>query len=588
MRKYLMLLLLVFIMPVQAAEPVPTLVPPTPIPHPETGFEEILPSESTVNRIQANGRARVGILFNAPPFGELNIRGELIGFDADVARSIAELWDVELELIQVTRNPEVSAQLLRTGEVDMLIAAQVHRRDLDRMMEFSQTYYTGRQALMVRADDPANNLVDMAERKIGVVIATPAETAINDWSRRTGISISIQTYLTLDQAYVALASGEVDGVVASAYRLTQVSVQQPELIRILNESIEIEPYAIAILRQDEQMRALVNHTLQHLTISGRLDEIHQAHFPGAAYTPIPVWDNIGEEAPTLAQYAAPLTFPTQYIVPRLQANRTIRVAGLYGVTADSDAPESEKRLDTFHRALLNEMAARWGATVEYIPADPTTAIDLVASEQADIAIGIEPNWNWIEQVDFIQPYMLRGDRMMVRTDDDINSFLDLPINAVIITAANDTQAAARAIAIAELPEVNKPIEIVQVLENDLSFALLSDEELEADAAFGDSLSLIPHIQANPALQLTKREDGSPRWYSPSNLPDESFAAQAIAMAVPRNDIDFRLLVEYTLQELERDGTLNTLRQTVMLPDEMPLIEIWPGSTNYLNFSLAGS
>ena len=59
----------------------------------------------------------------------------------------------------------------------------------------------------------------------------------------------------------------------------------------------------------------------------------------------------------------------------------------------------------------------------------------------------------------------------------------------------------------------------------------------------------------------------------------------MVMAVPQNDIDFRLLVEYTLQEMIREGTLNALLQPLMLPEDIPTFEIWPGSSSYLGLSL---
>ena len=59
------------------------------------------------------------------------------------------------------------------------------------------------------------------------------------------------------------------------------------------------------------------------------------------------------------------------------------------------------------------------------------------------------------------------------------------------------------------------------------------------------------------------------------------------MATPRNDIDFRLLTEYTLQELARDGTLRRLLEPVMLPEDIPRFDIWPGTGNYFGFNLTG-
>lgn len=568
-------------------QPVPTLISPTPVPQPETGIEEILPSESTVSRIVANGLVRVGILYNAPPFGELNIRGELTGYDADLAQSLAETWGVEVEFVQVTRQVENSAHLLRTGQLDVLISALVHRREYDTLMEFSKTYFLGRQALMVRADDDAQTPADLSNRSVGVVVATAASEALNRWNARNNMNASVQTYLTLDRAYVALVTGEIDGVVDSGYRLQQVSAQRPELTRILNAPVESEPFAVGILRQDAPMRELVNRTLQYLIVTGRMNEIHQKYFPGETYAAVRVWDNLGENAPVPAEYSTTIGYPAQYIVPQIQSTRVIRIAGLYGVTADSDAPESQKRLDTYHRTLLDEMASRWDAVVEYIPATAPDAINLVANGEADLAVGIAPDWLWADQVDFTAPYLVHGDRLMVRIDDEINRFVDLQSGSVLITPNNQENAATRAVQIAESPDVNRRIEITPVREDDLAFSMLAEEsEVDADAAFGDSLKLIPHVQTNPQLlRLTLDDDGSARWYSPSNVLNQDFGSRIMVMAVPQNDIDFRLLVEYTLQELAQDGTLSRIAGPVMMPEDVPPLEIWPGSSNYFGFSL---
>jgi ABC-type amino acid transport substrate-binding protein len=77
-----------------------TLVPPTLVPMVASADTDVLPSTSTVARIQQNGIVRVGILYNEPPYGEYNIRGEVSGYDADVARAIAETWGVEIEFLQ--------------------------------------------------------------------------------------------------------------------------------------------------------------------------------------------------------------------------------------------------------------------------------------------------------------------------------------------------------------------------------------------------------------------------------------------------------------------------------------------------------
>ncbi len=560
--------------------PAPTLVPPTLVPQSSSTREEILQTESVVARIRANGVVNVGILYNQPPFGELNIRGDLVGYDADLARSIAQTWGVEVNFIQVTRQPERLAELLETGAVDMLVSALVHNRELDSLIEFSQTYYLGEQAIMVRRDD-AEKPADLANRRIGVVISTPAEDAVGNWLKRAGFSVQINTYLTLDRAYTALAVGEIDGLVDSDYRLRQVSIGQPDSIEILTEPIELEPFAIGFLRQDASMRDLINRTLQYLTNTGRMNEIHQVYFPGKVNNALIIWKNLGD-APNPSQYEAPIPFPSTYIVPRIQSGNAIRVAGV------NDAPntESERRLNTFYRELLIQLASRWGVTVEFIPSTPENALELVATGQADIAVGVEPDWAWSNRVDFTLPYLWRGDRLMIEIGSNIRGFNDLRGDKIIVPE-NQPGVADRAVAVANI--ITATIETIPQPESELANALFN-EELEASAVFGDSIILMAHVQAMPdRLELTFKEDGSgPRWYSASNRADvdQGLGSIQLVMAVPRNDLDFRLLVNYTLQEIVREGILKSLLQPLMQERDIPVLEIWTGGTNFFGFELS--
>ncbi len=552
-----------------AGQNAPTLVPPTLVPTVDAGISDALPSESAIARVMRDGRVRVGLLYNRPPFGELNIRGEVSGYDADLARSMAEAWGVEFEPVQVTQ--QTALAMVKNGSVDMLLAAQVHRRELAFDVEFSETYFGGSQSILVREGDGAASPADMANRKIGVVLGTAAEGAVAEWQARTGITFSVQTYVTLDKAFSALVNSEVDGVVDSRVALTRI-VPAPGIARIVEQGISPEPYAIVVRRQDVNWRNLINRTLQFLTRSGRMEEIHRAHFPGTPFSPdlIPVWAGLGEEAPKLAQFGGDIPYPAQYAVPRIQNAGVVRVAGFADLPAD--APEGDRRLDALNRGMMEAVAARWGVRVEYIPNSRDNAIDLVAGGQADMAVGVRLDWSMTDRVDLTAPYLIHGDRLMVKSNDQIETFNNLR-GQTIGLFASDTGAAERAEAIAD--SINTRISTFTILREEDAI-LQVFENSNADVLFGDSLKLIPLLEANPDLvRITTRGDSADPWYS----------RNYIGMAVPRNDLDFRLLVEYTLQELARDGTWQGMLGGVMLPDDVPPFEIWPGSSSFLGIAL---
>jgi ABC-type amino acid transport substrate-binding protein len=545
------------------SNPVPTLIPPTLVPTPSLGVNDSLASESVIARIVREGKVRVGVLFNEPPFGERTLRGELRGFDADLARQMAETWGVEVEFVQVTRQNGI--ELVRTGQIDLLIAAQVHNRALDAVVEFSQPYRMSQQAMMLRNDDPAETLFNMSGRRVGYVLGTEGERAILNWQTATSVPLTLTPYLTLDRAISALFANEIDGVVGRTEQLLRVGGDAVFNAKILDEPVVIEPFAIAFQRQDVNLRNLVNQTLQFLLNDGSMQALYDQYFQAQAVPEdmLPRYEALSENAPVPSQFPTDVRYPAQYVMPRLLETRILRVAGFNPVLPDT-ATESERRVHEFNRQLLEQLTLRWDIQIEYITGGDV--FELLELGQADMAMGVTPNWSVTNRVDFSQPYMLHGDRLMVETGSNIGSFNELRGRWVGIMNS-EPEAEQRAIGWGE--SINARVRIYTTTEQDAASAMLIENN--ADVIYGDSLKLIPHLVANPnTLTLTER------WYS----------RNYVAFAVPRNDLDFRLLVDYTLQTMQTDGTLTNLLALVIPPNsELPQFTVIPGSNEYYGIRL---
>ena len=553
-----LLALLLLLLPVAAQaqlEPVPTLVPPTPVPWPAT-IELAGPQESAVARILRDGRVRVGILFNAPPFALLNIRGELAGMEADIARSMGESWGVDVDFLQVTR--QSASEMLRSGAVDFLAAALVQRQDERRIMEFCQSHYRGAQALLLRQDDEASALVEMNGRVLGVVAGARAENVVTRWQMRSGVRVSVQRYYTLDRARQALLEGEIDGLVDS--RLTLRDILLPGELRLLDEVLEQEPHALAVRQGDSALRDLITRSLQFLTASGRMAEIHDANFPDSRlpHDQIAIWAGLGETAPQLADYSISMPAPTESVVARLEQGLPLRVAGLEPLPPDAAA--SEQRLAGWRNTLAQQFAVRLGVILQPVAGLP---LDLLAAGEADLAVGVLPDWTWANRVDFSAPLMLHGERMLVPADSEINNYRGLR-NKWLGVLANEPGSEDRALALAE--SVNVAIEVFKVSrDQDISWHLTVEGDV--DAVFADSLRLMEPLLARSGwLKLTTRCQGCDPWYS----------RVWRGLALPKNDYEFRRQVDAVLQGMVLDGTLAQLLAPVMPEQDIPQLLLQTG------------
>ena len=546
--------------------PIPTLAVPTLVAYEAVDAPaDDLPPQSAVTDIISSGVFRVGVLYNEPPYSQFTLQGDLRGFEIDIVRLIAETWGSDVEFIQVTR--ENALDRLNRGLAHAVASAFVHYRNFDDRIAFSQTFMLGRQAMMVRADSPFQSLTDLIGRQIGYVIGTRSEYAVGLWRARLEAGINLQFYLTLDRAFAALAAGAIDGLVAEEQDLLRVTAGYADRVRILDEALLREPRAIAVKRDDVSLRQLLSHSIQLLVQDGRLGRLFQEYFPEAELPvdAIALWAGIGDEiGPT--QYAGALRQPPRYVFPQLLGAGILRVGGI--VEGEPSASASEAQLNALNLALVNELGRRWGVPVEIVSSSAADAINLLARGDVDIVAGMNPDWQLATSIDFSVPYLLRGDRLMAGANSRIAGFNDLR-GRIIGLVLGDEGARERAQAWAD--SINASVRFFQTTEAGAALQLL--EFNNVNAVYADSLLLAAHLQANPnTLRLTER------WYSRSS----------ITFGLPYNDADFRLLVNYTIQELVRDGTLESLSGALILSDDLPNFEITPGESQVAGINLAGA
>ncbi|MCY4017826.1 MAG: transporter substrate-binding domain-containing protein [Chloroflexi bacterium] len=545
---------------------VPTLRVPTLVPTamPQAPRDALL-SSSSVAEIAEQGELRAGVLFNDPPYSELSLQGEVRGFDVEVLRLMAETWEVDLKLVQVTRQNAI--EQLEAGDVHVVASALVHYRELGEEVEFTQTYLTGRQGLMVRADSAYASPSSLIIRKIGFVLGTRAETALGHWEARREVALDKAHYLTLDKAMAALSRGEVEAVIGEEQDLLQVSQAYADAFRILEEPVLVEAHALAVRRQDASLRNLLNRSIQYLIDGGQLEVLFREYFPGQDYHEeiLQVWQNLGDR-PQPGQFPREINYPAFYTTPRVLQTGILRVGGL--IDDAGSLAQGEIKLARLNRDLVEEIARRWGVSVEWVSGDIGSAFAQLQNGELDLVVGVMPDWRRAGTVDYAAPYLLHGDRLMVPANSRISGFNDLRGQWIGIMIDDET---ARDRAQAWADSINASVQFYQTRAADAALNILEFDN--ADAIYANSLALIPHLEASPnALKLTER------WYSRSYY----------AFAVRHNDLDFRLLVEYTVQELIIDETLRRLSAPLLLSDESLAYFVVPGAPSFAGINLSGS
>jgi polar amino acid transport system substrate-binding protein len=223
----------------------------------------------TPEELKQRGQINIGMLVDFPPFGILDQQGQPAGYDADVARMLAEDLGVEVNLVPVT-GPNRIPYLL-SGQVDLLVASLGITPERDEQVDFSQPYAGIEIFVYGDAGLEVSEPADLAGHNVAVARASTQDTAITEVAPPEA---NIQRFDDDATAVQALLSGQVPLMGASNVVIAQIEQMAPDRFDT-KFSLSRQSQGIATRPGQDEMMAYVNDFLSRAKESGALDELHQ-------------------------------------------------------------------------------------------------------------------------------------------------------------------------------------------------------------------------------------------------------------------------------------------------------------------------
>ena len=235
-------------------------------------------SVSALERIQNAGVLVVGTAITEPFEYYDPVTGELIGFDVDIARRIAQELGVELQWVEMPFANLIPA--LQEHKVDMTIAAMYINPEREALVDFAEAYiHTG--LVMAAEAETARQVTgtdDLAGLRVGVKIGSTGAQLAKTLAEN-GIDITIEEYKDTLDSLLDLEVGRVD-VVFNDYLNTLVYLKQAgsdlEIIRDAAGEPLFQSWVglgIAVPQGDSELLAVIDQTLAEMNADGTLDEL---------------------------------------------------------------------------------------------------------------------------------------------------------------------------------------------------------------------------------------------------------------------------------------------------------------------------
>ncbi|MBR4140022.1 MAG: basic amino acid ABC transporter substrate-binding protein [Lachnospiraceae bacterium] len=190
---------------------------------------------------------------------------EIVGIDAEIAAVIAEKLGCELKIEDMAFDSIIAA--VTSGKADFGLAAMTVTEDRLESVNFSDTYATATQVVIVTEDSAITGVADLDGKKIGVQLGTTGDIYAEDIADAT-----IERYNKGFEAVQALTQGKIDAVIIDN-EPAKVFVAENEGTKILEEDFAVEEYAAAIAKENTELLEEVNAALAELTEDGTLQAI---------------------------------------------------------------------------------------------------------------------------------------------------------------------------------------------------------------------------------------------------------------------------------------------------------------------------
>lgn len=218
---------------------------------------------------QEEGRAvlRVGTDATYEPFETIDEDGNFVGLDMELIAMVAEEIDRELELQNVNWDGIIPG--LMNGNYDCLISAMTITEERMKQIDFSNPYFTIKQAIVVKEDnDSITGPADLIGKTITVQNGTTGDLYASEIE-----GVRMKRFDTNPQAIQELLNNNADAAVMDDLVAYQAISKMSGLKVIEIEEADIENYGIGIKKGNEELLAQINQALATLKENGKLDEL---------------------------------------------------------------------------------------------------------------------------------------------------------------------------------------------------------------------------------------------------------------------------------------------------------------------------
>ncbi|MBQ7453623.1 MAG: amino acid ABC transporter substrate-binding protein [Selenomonadaceae bacterium] len=221
----------------------------------------------------------IGLDDEYPPMGFKDEKGEIIGFDVDLAKEVGKRMGVEFVFKPI--DWEQKKEEITSGKIDILWNGTDITDERKEYMIFTRPYMDNRQILLVKKDNPHNihSGNDLEGKVVGTQAGSSSRNYVDDTPTLKNSFKEFKTYLNFKEAFAELDSGNVDVLIcdeiAARYELSKV----PQKFEVVETTIgPVCEIGIGFRKDDTELRDKVQKVFDSMVADGTTKKISEKWF----------------------------------------------------------------------------------------------------------------------------------------------------------------------------------------------------------------------------------------------------------------------------------------------------------------------
>lgn len=244
----------------------------------------------TLKKIADSNKITVSYREASVPFSYLIGSKTSVGFSAEITEAVID--DVRKKLkkpsLEVAYMPVTSQNripLLVNGTYDLECGSTTNNSARGKDVAFSiNTFYTGTR-LLVKKSSGIKNYADLAKKTVASTTGTTNAQVIRKYSADKKLDMQLILGKDHDDSLLLVESDRALAFAMDDILLfgLKANSKNPDSLEVVGDSLQVEPYACMVRKDDPEFKKLVDGTITRLIKSGEFSRLYTKWFQ----SPIP-------------------------------------------------------------------------------------------------------------------------------------------------------------------------------------------------------------------------------------------------------------------------------------------------------------